>query len=281
MSAAGTRRALFALLRHVEEQTLTGVVRLQTAEGRALGQLMVARGRICFAAPAEGQTRIGELLASDDHAFQQRLDSIALDARRRNVRLCEALLGQGALDLTALRSGLRGQAARALLAMTSDAEAPERHFQPARDDYDHRLTFSALDAFTAASALLDDAPEDMALRLFCEYAHDADAALLLLRPSDPNGLPSPLAARGLEQASLLDAVTIARSAMAMAQPRALTATERVRVTACTGPHGVWVAATGDERITLLRTGPGFEAGQILGLALRLARRAQASPLAPV
>lgn len=274
MSAAATRRALFALLRHVEEQTLTGVVRLQTPDGRALGQLMVAHGRLCFAAPAEGQTPIGKLLARHDQEFQRRLDAIALDARGRNMRLCEALLSQGTLDLGALRAGLRGQTARALLAMATGAESLERRFSAARDDYDHQLTFSALDMFTAASSLLDDAPEDMALRLFCEYAQDADAALLLLRASDPSGLPSPVAALGLEQASLLDAVTIARSAVAMAQPRLLPSPARAQVTCYAGPFGVWVVATGSERITLLRTGPGFEAGQMLGLALSLARRAQ-------
>jgi hypothetical protein len=270
------RRGVFALLRRVEDEELTGVLDLADVDERAAGRVMAARGRLCFVAPAAGQTPIGTLLAGPDEDTQRRLDQAALDARRRGVRLCEALLDSHALDLEALRTGLRRQAAWGLVSMTRAAgeRGLRTRFSSVRDDYDHRLTFSALDVFTHCSAMLDDAPEDLALHLFCEYAPQADAALLMLRPADAAGLPLPVAVRGgLEHASLRDVVALARSALAMLHPAALAyAGQGLRVCSFVGPGGVWVGASGAQRLTLLRTGPGFEAGQMLGLALRLARR---------
>ncbi len=277
VSRALVRRALFALLRRVEQDAVTGRLTLAAADGRVLGHAVLAGGRVCFVAPIEDHERIGEILAGEDLEFQRRLDQAALAARARGLRLCEALLEDGQVELPTLRQGLRRQAAAALLSMASSAGGVvmRQGFVPARDDYDRRLTFSPLDVFLACSALLDDAPDDQARRLFSEYAEHADAALLLLHPgASREALPLPLAARGLEQASLHDIVAIARSAWAMARPSAVVAgAGETRVVAFSGALGVWVGASGAERIALLRTGPAHEAGQMLGLALRLLRGA--------
>jgi hypothetical protein len=123
----------------------------------------------------------------------------------------------------------------------------------------------------ASSSEADSAPRDRAQQLFEEYAEGSDAALLLRRPSDPSGLLLPLAARGLEEATLQEVICLSRSAAEMSAPRKLQAAGLVpRVTVFAGRDGVWVCARGEYRVALIRTGREFSAGQIVGFAIRLA-----------
>lgn len=274
MSAGAVRRALFVLLRRIEDDALTGVLDVSDTRARPLGRVMAAHGRLCFVAPADAAAPAGT--DPDDEDVRRRLDEAAREARRRGTRLSAVLLEGAGGDLATLRAGLRRHAAQGLLSMARAAgDACWRtEFTPARADFDAGLTFSALDVFTACSALLDSAPADFAQRLFHEYAGEADAALLLLlRPGESGGLPLPLAVRGLEHASLRDVAGIGRSALSMLHPEALAhADAGARVASYQGAGGVWVGASGTLRLALLRTGPSFEAGQMLGLALRLARQ---------
>jgi len=261
------------MLGRIEQDGLTGLVHVRGADGEPIGHIMATEGRLCFAAPAEGHRPIGEWLAQEDPSFRERVDRAVHLARSRKVRLCEALLAEQEADLPILRAALRAQTARALLAIAEHCPdaGPQLDLQPARADYDPRLTFSALDVLLATSSAADSAPRDRAQQLFEEYVETSDAALLLRRPSDPNSLPLPLAARGLEEATLQEVICLSRSAAEMSAPRGLQAAGLVpRVTVFAGRDAVWVCALGEYRVALIRTGREFSAGQIVGYALRLA-----------
>lgn len=258
----------------VQRQRLTGLVALRGDDAGVLGHLMAASGRLCFAVPTQGQTRIGELLAAGDPEAERHIESAVTEARERKLRICEVLLERDTLPLERLRGALRGQTARALalMAETAGGRLGGVDVHPSRDDYDRRLTFSALDIFVTASAALDSLPQDRASLLFHEFEASCDAALLLTRAGDPASLPLPVAARGLEETSLEDVVTIARAAAEMSRPSPLFGNaEPSRISVFRARDSAWFCATSEQRVAVLRTGPQSEAGQILGYALRLVR----------
>ena len=270
------RKVVFELLRRIEQEGSTGLVQLLDNAQQPLGHVMVAGGRLCYAAPREGHARIGELLAKGNPVFELRIAKAVRDAKARGVRLCEALLEAGMLNLDAIRAGLREQTSHALLAMTSSCPAgwtPAMDLTPARDDYDRRLTFSAIDIFLAISQALDTAPPDGAARVYEEFAASSEGALLLVRGTGEASLPLPVAARGLEETSLSQVVKIARAAADMSRPAPLAkAGIEPRVIVFSGRGGVWVGATTRYRIALIRTNPQYDAGQVVGLALRFCRQ---------
>jgi hypothetical protein len=262
-------RVIFNLLRRLERDAVTGLVEVRDADGSLRGHMMVAAGRLCFAAPAAGQTPIGQLLVEEDPEFSAELLQAVADAKARNLRLCESLLSEGHMPLDRLRKALRRQIGCALLAMSRCAGEPALDVRPARDDYDRRLTFSGVDAFLAAAARLDDDPPDEAQRLFEEYVGYSDAALLLAG-GESHALPLPVAACGLEEMSLGEVVHLARSAAETGQPQALArAGVSPYLLVFSGSGGVWVCGKGRARLVLMRTGPEFGAGQIVGFAARL------------
>lgn len=273
------QRLLFGLLRRIEREQPTGLVRVLDGGGQPLGQVMVARGRVCCVAPAQGQPPIGAILAGEDAIVDSALEEAVRYARAHKIRLCEALLERGRLELPRLRAGLLRQAADGLVAMAVAESAPGEaaiEVSAARDDYDHRLTFTALDVFLSVARRLDQAPRDAGQALFEEYADYCDAALLLRRADESEALPLPVDARGLEESSLAEIGRLARTALALCQPEPLLRAGVVpRAAVYSSPQAVWVVAAGETHIALIRTGPQFGAGQVLGVALRLSREAVA------
>jgi hypothetical protein len=263
------RRALFALLHHVEKPGTTGLVTVHRG-GRPLGSIMAAHGRLCFAAPTEGHTRIGELLAEDQPEVAEKIDEMVRQARQERRRLCEVILESRALPFESVRQSLCRQTARAVLAIVEAAGGapPELDVSPARDDYDRRLTFTALEVFLTASGAMDRLPPDLAGEVFSALPEGSDAALLLLRGADWGTLPVPVAARSLGDASLPDIAGVARAASETCRHPAL---EPARLEPTFALHrmpgAAWLGVVGESRLALLRI-TGDAAGVLRSLRER-------------
>lgn len=262
------RRVAFGILERIERDGTTGLVAVHSPDGEEHGRLMVARGRLCFAAAAQGHVRIGEMLAAEDGAVSALLETLALQARQRGKRLCEVILEQGAVDVQRLRDALLRQATMALLAIgqgLADAE-PVLDVAPARDDYDPRLTFTSLDVFLAISRSLDTAPPDAAAEIFDRWSADGRrAAVLFLHGPEPHSPALPLAARGLPASSLAEVVGVAREAGRICGRSAFPlAWVEPRLRLPTPGTTVWVCATADNRFLLLRCLDPADAERFVG-----------------
>jgi hypothetical protein len=262
-------RSLFGLLSDLERRKLTGLARYLSAAGEELGCVMATQGRICFAVCRDDHRPVGAILREIEPAVGAHVEAAVKHARRRGGRLCEALLATSAVPLPTLRQALCRQISNALLRVAAAVDVPTRiDCRPARDDYDPRLTFTTMEAFIAAVASTDSAPLDGASRVYGEYAEDADAAVLFLRHAEPSGLPLPVAANGLDQATLADLGSLARDARSIAAPTTWPVDDPVRLALLCSSDAVWLCANGERRTALVRTNASFGAGQIFGFAWR-------------
>jgi len=252
----------------VEREGTTGLVSVRSLDGQEHGRLMVARGRLCFAAAALGHVRIGDMLAGDDDAAAGQLETLAQRARQRGQRLCEAVLETGSADAQRLRDALLRQATAALLSIANGLgeSEPVLDVVPARDDYDPRLTFTVLDVFLAISRRLDTLGRDASSDLFDEWVADGRrAAVLFLHGHDAKSPALPIAARGLPASSLADIVTVAREAGRLCGRSAFPlAWVEPRIVPPTPGGTVWVCATSDTRFLLLRCLELTDADQFVG-----------------
>jgi hypothetical protein len=265
---------LFGILRSLEADGRTGLIRV-CAGSEVVGHVMIAAGRLCFAASVEGHTPIGRMLTEGDPTLVAELDEAVHEARSSGSRFCEVVLKKGSLALERIRYSLLLQTVRALAAIVDRLAEAGASFDltPAADDYDRRLTFTAMEVLVATLAASDTDPPDNAAELFAEFAEYAEGAFLFVRGAGPGTLPFPVAVRGLEEGKLQDVLVLARAAHEMSLPLGLArAGIQPRVVTFQGPGGSWVCGTGQTRIALIRTSPRCEAGQVVGYALRLWRR---------
>jgi hypothetical protein len=266
-------RAQFDILRRIEEESATGLAELRDPAGRALGQIVARRGRICLAAAAPC---FEFTLPGDDRVARAQVGSLARHVAERKGRIGEAILRQGEPAVSRFRSVLLRHTAGALSAMVEPWCVSEGtlRFTPARDDYDVRLTFSALTVLTASATLGRPPRRDAAARLFHGFAASAEAALLLVKPSAGNGLALPLAARGLEGASLSAVAAIARGSAGASRPAGLVeAGADPRLLSFEGEQGVWICAVGDHQIAMLRADGEAGVARVVSQASSLLRRA--------
>jgi len=265
---ARRRRALFGLLRWIEEREPTGVVRVSLGQAH-VGSVVVAEGRLCLAVcerPAPEAER------GFQDAGYEALDRLVSRAQGNGRRLCEAALDSPPDELDRIRGALKRQTAAGALAIADACAWGEPLFQSsqAANDYDPRLTFGPLQIFLAALASTDDAPTDTARRIFERFVEAGDAALLLTQSREPGGLPFPVAAHGLEEATLAEVIAIARSAREMCSPPMLTrASIAPRFVVMRGVGVTWVCVTGESRLTLVRTSGKVDAGPVISRAMRL------------
>jgi hypothetical protein len=244
-------RAQFDILRRIEEESATGLAQLRDPAGRALGEIVARHGRVCLAVAAP---RFEFTLPGEDPVGRAQIGALARQVAERKGRIGEAILRQGEPLLSRFRSALLRQTAGALSAMVEPWCVSEGalRFTPARDDYDERLTFSALTVLTASATLGRPPRPDLAARLFHAFAASPEAALLLVKPSAGGGLPLPLAARGLEGATLAAVVAIARGSAGASRPASLAEAD-AGLRSFEGEHGFWICAAGDHQIAMIRT----------------------------
>lgn len=257
-------RALYLLLRQLENIEGTGIACVRGVQGNDVGRVMVSHGRLCYAATPDLQ-RVGQILVAADPAFD-RLVALAVEqASTEGRRLCEVLLAQGVEHLPALREGLRRQIVLALNGMLARDGAPRvLEFVPARDDYDLRLTFTPFDVLLALRREQGAARADNATLFFESCRGHAGAALLLQR-SESTALPVPLAADGFDDLRLEQLVRLARAAEAACVGGAV---GRPRLVARIGIKVAWVGVVSPGHLALVRSGPALSATHLLSLALR-------------
>lgn len=271
--AVSPLRAQFDILRRIEEESATGLAELRDPAGRELGQIVARRGRVCFAAAA---LRFEFTIPSEDVASRTELGELARRVAEQKGRIAEVILRQGEPAVSRFRSVLLRHSAGALSAMVEPwcVSAGSLRFTPARDDYDERLTFSALSLLTASATLGRPPRRDLAARLFHGFASSPEAALLLVKPSAGGGLPLPLAARGLERASLSAVVAIARGASGASRPPRLDeAGADPRLLSFEDEQGVWLCAAGDHQIAMVRAAGAGGLARMAGHASALLRQA--------
>lgn len=253
---------------------MTGLATLCGEGGVAAGHLVVSQGRMCFAVqpPGDDSDGAGAVGVGSSTRF---LVEAACEARAKEEQLCKTLLrGHHVL---AVRTALRQEICLGLRSLVAAlrGKPPSLELKPARDDYDPRLTFSALDVFLAATAPTEWDPADVAYRVFVEYREEADAALLFDRTSGAAGhsLPVPVAACGLEDASLTAVVSLGRAALGIAiafgRPSWGGSTHLMSFNS---RSAIWVCVLSERNLALIRTDAQFGAGQVLGFATALVNR---------
>ena len=199
-SLARQRRQLFRVLQWVEHLDGSGVATLSSDRGPA-GDLLVSRGRLCLAVPAAGDLghdQLGEDLTQ------------AVGRARVAGRFSETLASWAGEPLLAVRRELLHLTAANLLEVVGSADESGLHvaLRPARDDYDQRLAFSASETFVACLGRLLAASMAAAAPLL--GAIDCPTFLVLARSGEAGEMPYPVAARGLEAATLADLLHLGR-----------------------------------------------------------------------
>ncbi len=222
--AARRRRAIFGLLHRVEQHSLTGLINLSAATTE-VGQLIVQRGRVCLAVSVESPAAAGA--QSDDDRALALVVGRALSERVPLSR-CVEHVDSGVM--TRLRSGLRVLSARALRcmgdALASVSTPAAFHVRSAREDYDCRLTSSALDVFLACAA--DEQPDNDPI--WDAYAVClGSGAIGLFAHVEPGGRTAPVLAAGhnVGNLTLRDAVALVRCATELCRPWPLVHAESV------------------------------------------------------
>lgn len=251
---AAALNLLFGLLATIESTYPTHrTVVLRNPGGCAAGVLQSHEGGLCLAATPWERNSLAETLRTVLELSPQRATALARRAIRPGAVPFEALADLPDVPADVLRQIALGTTARECLRI-AEACGPEfPGLLPLAAGVAVPRPFTALEVFMQAAAGLDDAPSDIAAAAYREFAPSADAALLLLRPSDERQLPVPIACKGFDRVALADVVPLCTAAAEMCRPPVfLRAGERPVLSTRRTDDADWVAAAGDKRLVLLR-----------------------------
>jgi hypothetical protein len=249
--AARRRRAIFGLLHRAEQHGTTGLIRIGSGAAE-VGQLIVARGRVCLAASAEPQPSPDAQTEGD-----RALALVVRRAQAEGLSLSRCVEDMNDAAIEGLRTTLRVLCARALRrvgdVLAAAGTPPDLHVHPAREDFDARLTSSALDVFLACAAeeQLDDDPVCHAYA-----ALSASGATGLFARLERGSRTAPVLAAGynLNNVTLRAAVAAVRSAAELCRPWPMVGAGSVapRCVVLSSDGGTWVCLADGSGLALLR-----------------------------
>ena len=194
--ARNVRMGLVAILAELEQVGTQGRLRLVTRRGEGPFDFVLCGGRLCFVAGPTGEPRLGDILRLEapDQAWE--FESALTEAYRRDRPLGEVLAAMGPEALAHVRRGLRGQIARALVAVARrDLEGAHRAWVPLDGAFESTLTFPAREILTAASGRLSEPKDDLPEFLYRAVPEASGLVALFRREM---GALMPVKARGME-----------------------------------------------------------------------------------
>ena len=200
---ANLRRVLFRVLRRVEQQADSGIATV-THAGAPLGDLILSHGRLCLAIPQRVCPRdAGGLDASLGQLVHR---------SRSGGHFGTAALGAGRGPLERARQALLDLLVRNLCCMLGPAseDTLQVTLRPALDDYEPRLTFSPTEVLVACLARTLGPLEPLAAELLDTL--ECSRLLVLARGDEEGEIPYPIAARGVDELSMMEIFKLARTA---------------------------------------------------------------------
>lgn len=207
--AARLRRKLFRVLTWSERQSGAGVATISCG-GTPVGDILVARGRLCLVIPARGC--VPRDAVPLDPALAELVHRSQLEGG-----ISAAVAGEKDDALGTVRRGLLtliGADLACVLGATAE-QSFDGTLRPAAADYDSRLTFSAAEAYVATLAHALGALSRLEAGLV--RTTDCRSLLVLLRGTDRQEGAYPIAARGFDGATLHELVQACRSAMELSR----------------------------------------------------------------
>jgi hypothetical protein len=264
--AARRRRAIFGLLHRAEQHGLTGLIRISAATVE-VGQLIVDRGRVCLAASAELDAT-PDPQTDDDRAWAP----IVNRAVSQGISLSRCVEDMDGTGIERLRASLRTICAHALRrmgdALASTTAPPDLDVHRARQDYDHRLTSSALEVFLACTAdtQLDGSPISRAYAAF-----SASGATALFAQLERGGRTAPVLTTGYNLGSLTlrAAISTVRSAAELCRSWPMPDAESLEP-ACvvlSGDGGTWACFASRSGLALFRHSDSSKTEALINWAL--------------
>lgn len=264
------RRALFELLHALERTASTGVLRLQI-DGHEIGSVVTHEGRVCFAV-AGADEPLASFTDGGDGAARCRLAEIAREARATGNGFCASVLREPKDAVDRLRAQLQLETAVAVRMMAECCVhfAVTRTLEPARGDYDARLTFAAAEVYCAALQLDEPADRDAVMDVFDGFQYSGDAGVLLAREPGRESNPYPVASYGLSESSLQDLLSLCRCAGELMRPSVFMGQlVEPTYTVMRGEAGRhWVCVGSGRHLALIERGDGADLAPVLAQSLR-------------
>lgn len=264
------RRALFELLHGLERGASTGVLRLHV-DGHEVGSIVTCEGRVCFAM-ARPYEPLASFADGGDGVARVRLGQLAHQARADGAPFCATVLREPEDALERLRAQLLLEAAVAVRMMAECCVhfAVTRALEPARRDYDPRLTFASAEVYCAALQLDEPAGRDAVMDVFDGFQYSGDAGVLLAREPGRESMPYPVASYGLSAASLQDLLSLCRCAGELMRPSVfLGQLVEPTYTVMRGEEGRhWVCVGSGRHLALIERHDGADLAPVIAQALR-------------
>lgn len=271
--AGRRRRALFDVLRAVERETGSGVLRFAVGT-EEVGAIVVQDGLVCFAdaRPAPDLPEPDESRA--DAEARAELASVALRAQEARTSLRAAIFEGANGAAERLCHALRLETVRALrtLAQWNATEAVGRWLDATAPGYDRRLTFVPADLFVAVLGVDEPAGRTGTMDLFDGFRASSSRGLLLSREPGLESVPYPIACHGFAaDATLQDLMVLTRFAGELMRPTAViggtTQPTYASLRDDTGSH--WVCVGRDRHLALIERAAGVDPTPVIAHSMRL------------
>jgi hypothetical protein len=201
------------------------------------------------------------------------LRAVVTFARSQRHSFSEAVSSVTGRELALIREALLRRCVRSLRciadALVSAGQEPDVDVCPAREDYDARLTFSALDLFLACAAEVDPCPSEHAHIVFTAFAASGQPGLFVMREAEPDAPPFLVGGYSIDSMTLREAIIIARCAAELCRPWPMQDMPKVEPSCVVFHNGedAWVCVPGRSGIALLRQSGSSKAESLISWAL--------------
>ncbi len=151
----GYPAALIPLLEEIEAlpDNATGGLMFQSP---VQGNLLLENGRVCWAAAAGMERRLGELIRAyaDEPPESRRIEDVYKRCKKDSVPIVKALLDSGVLSLDGLRDVVYQHTSEALVALAHQPPAEDPIWVPHKNQgYDAKFTFEAAELLVGVGSV--------------------------------------------------------------------------------------------------------------------------------